>query len=398
MARTAPSRQKPASRGKAAPREAAASRAGPERAIAAMLESFDFGMALFGQNLALKACNSAARAMLGDAITVTSALDRLTAEGGVVDWQSEVRKVLSAGRSHRFDALATGQTGQPERWLEVTIAPMAAADGSNPDGMLIVQDVTTRITMERRLAVSERLAAVGKLAARVAHELNNPLDGILRYINLAARRLEQHGDDKLMDYLNQARSGIHRMAQIVAALLEFSRSAPAAGEQVTLNRLIEDAIEALEGRAREAGVTVVCNFNGTDVPVAHGTGLFQVACNLIKNAIDAMPGGGTLSIATAIIDGHVVMTVDDTGVGLPEEMERIFEPFYTTKEAGRGTGLGLAVCKELMERFGGSITPSRRTPRGTRMTLRFPLPVAPQGPADGAASIRRERTRGRQSE
>lgn len=368
MKKSAPSRTRPAAGRRRPPRRDNGSR------FSELIECFDCGLVVFASDLSIVACNSRARAMLGDARGMGESLAALTMDDSYIDWPSEIRWILSSGMARRFDALSPARHGQPERWLELTITAFDAADiGAGASGLLMVQDVTSRITMERRLAVSERLAAVGKMAARVAHELNNPLDGILRYTNLAARLAQQHGDAKLAEYLDQARSGIHRMAQIVAALLEFSRSAPGAGEQATLNRLIEDAVGAMEGRAREAGITVVCNFAGTDLPVIRGTGLFQVACNLIKNAIDAMPEGGTLTIATALAGGDIVMTVDDTGVGLPEEMERIFEPFFTTKEAGKGTGLGLAVCKELIERYGGTIVPSRRHPRGTRMTVRIPM-------------------------
>jgi two-component system NtrC family sensor kinase len=168
-------------------------------------------------------------------------------------------------------------------------------------------------------------------------------------------------------------SGIARMREIITALLEFSRSAPGALEQATINKIAEDAVAAMEGRIQEANVTVVCDLHRTDMPVVRGSNIFQVFCNIVKNAIDAMPDGGTLTISTAIVGPDVVAKFEDTGIGLPDDASRIFEPFFTTKEPGRGTGLGLAVCKELIERYGGTTTAQRRHPKGTAVTVRIPV-------------------------
>ena len=104
-----------------------------------------------------------------------------------------------------------------------------------------------------------------------------------------------------------------------------------------------------------------------------GTNLFQVFCNLIKNACDAMPDAGTLAVTTRLVDNQAVIRFEDTGVGLPEEIDRIFEPFFTTKDPGKGTGLGLAICKDIIEKYGGKIVPQRRADRGSVFTVRLPL-------------------------
>jgi two-component system sensor histidine kinase HydH len=162
------------------------------------------------------------------------------------------------------------------------------------------------------------------------------------------------------------------MGQIVGALLEFSRSTPSTFEQATIKKIIEDALTAMDGRARDANVTIVCNYHRADLPVVRGSSIFQVCCNLIKNAIDAMPDGGTLTIITDVVGPDVVIIFEDTGIGLPEDEAKIFEPFFTTKERGQGTGLGLAVCRELIQRYAGSITAARREPRGSSFTVKIP--------------------------
>jgi signal transduction histidine kinase len=339
-----------------------------------VFESLPSGFVVFDKDLQVIRMNPAASDLLPDDKDLSKAISRLAAESTYEDWDAELRSVLTTGRSARFDVTVQSGGPQSDVCLSLVINPLRGSDTAEIiGGLLQVENVTSRISMERRLAVSERLAAVGKLAARVAHELNNPLDGILRYTNLAIRRASDGDDPKIAQYLEKAKSGIVRMSEILVALLEFSRSYPGTFEQATINKIVEDAMTAMEGRAREANVTVVCSFHQTDMPVVRGSSIFQIFCNLIKNAIDAMPNSGTLTITTVIIGPDVVVTFEDTGVGLPKDMDKIFEPFFTTKEPGKGTGLGLAVCKELIEKYGGSITPRRRKPRGTAITVKIPI-------------------------
>jgi two-component system NtrC family sensor kinase len=245
-----------------------------------------------------------------------------------------------------------------------------------------VEDVTTRSELESRLASAENMAAVGRLAARVAHELNNPIDGTLRYINLCARLLKKQAEDasrpvdvpKLQSYLDHAREGLVRMTRIVADLLEFSRNTPMLSETGNINRVVEESIQSLSEHADRNGVIVMADFHDDGrMPALEGTKLFQVCCNLVKNAIDAMPDGGRLTIRTGIVEAQVVIRVEDTGVGLPPDAERVFEPFYTTKPPGQGTGLGLAICREYIEQLGGTVTAERGEEQGTVLTIRIPL-------------------------
>jgi signal transduction histidine kinase len=124
--------------------------------------------------------------------------------------------------------------------------------------------------------------------------------------------------------------------------------------------------------ADRGGVTITAAFQDQHMPPVRGSRLFQIFCNLIKNAIDAMPDGGRLTIASGIEDGEVVICFDDTGIGLPAEVEKVFEPFFTTKSAGKGTGLGLAICKDYIERLHGTIEASNRPEGGASFTIRIP--------------------------
>ena len=220
----------------------------------------------------------------------------------------------------------------------------------------------------------ERLAALGRFTAKIAHELNNPLDGILRYINLADRSVELGNTEKLAEYLDQSRNGLLRMVQIVSELLEFSRSRyTPVDEPASIEQVIEEAIKSTCGRADSPQVEIIRNF-AAGLPKVHAVNLFQVFCNLIKNALDSMPGGGTLEITTTIErSGDIVIEFHDIGCGFdPANSEAIFEPFFTTKTLGRGTGLGLAICKDLMARYGGHVSAENHPDRGSIFTVYLP--------------------------
>jgi two-component system NtrC family sensor kinase len=230
----------------------------------------------------------------------------------------------------------------------------------------------------RGSADTERLATLGKLTSKVAHELNNPMDGILRYINLTMRIVEQENLEKAKEYLTQCRKGLMRMVQIVSELLEFSRSAYPPFEHAKIEQIIEDAIKTMDTRAEALNVRILSSY-APGVPEIRSGNLFQVFCNLIKNALDAMPDGGQLCISTRPAeDNTVVVEFRDTGVGFaPENAKVIFEPFFTTKDKGKGTGLGLAICKDIIERYNGRITAENAPGGGSIFTVY--LPAAPIG-------------------
>lgn len=228
-----------------------------------------------------------------------------------------------------------------------------------------------------------------RLLAHVSHELNNPLDGILRYVNLAIRALETGRTERLNDYLTQAHGGLIRMSQIVRELVEFSRSAHAEAPCAGVNSIVEEAVTIMSDRSARARVSIQCRLS-ENMPTLRDGGLFQVFCNLIKNAMDAMPHGGTLTIVTELDGPHAVIRFEDTGEGLPADIDTdtVFKPFYTTKQPGRGMGLGLAICRDIVEKHDGTITAARLSPGGTSFTIRIPLKgcVHLQPPAGTAAS------------
>lgn len=229
-----------------------------------------------------------------------------------------------------------------------------------------------------RLAETERLAAVGKLASRVAHELNNPLDGILRYINLTIRAIENENLEKPKEYLAQCRQGLMRMIQIVKELLEFSRCPYSTQESLPIEQIIEDAVKTISTKAEALDVKIRRNYHA-ELPKIRSGNLFQVFCNLTMNALDAMPHGGEIKISTyPAKDNAIIVEFSDTGTGLlPENTEIIFEPFFTTKEKGKGTGLGLAICKDIVNSYNGKITARNSPEGGSIFTVYLPVPANP---------------------
>ncbi len=223
--------------------------------------------------------------------------------------------------------------------------------------------------LEKSLAASERLAMIGKLAAGVAHELNNPLDGVLRFVNLSIEGLPK--DAPQIPYLVDARRGLRRMADIVHDLLQFSRNANVEASTEDAERLARDAAAQAAAGATNRAIETKFEFPPVGVPLPRA--MFQVFANLAKNAVDAMPRGGTLTIAARLADGRVRIDVTDTGTGIPEEIrERVFEPFFTTKEVGRGTGLGLPICQRIVERLGGVLTIESEVGCGTTVSIDLP--------------------------
>ncbi len=242
------------------------------------------------------------------------------------------------------------------------------------------QDVRAAVAVAEELAVA--LGRVRQVEAwrrlqeellwKLAHELRNPLDGALRFINLT---LADHSPEECRRrYLLASKQGLERLGGIVEGLVGLGRCARASTEPVQVNDLIRQALALQEGKAQQRGVRVELDLAEGLPPVPGGAGLFQVFTNLVSNALDAMAaGGGTLSVSSRASGRAVVVRVADTGCGMaPEVLERIFTPFFTTKPAGKGMGLGLAVCREVVERLRGRIEVESKPGHGTALTVTVP--------------------------
>jgi len=208
---------------------------------------------------------------------------------------------------------------------------------------------------QKQLVVTERHAAVGELSAKIAHEINNPLSIISNYLLLVDRNLGN--PEKAADHIGVARQELSRIARIVRQLLDFHRPQKAAREPVDMVRLIDNVLNLMEWQLAERKIEVRRE-TADDIPRVMGVEemLKQVLLNLIINARDALPEGGTLTINLDTRDSELKLKISDTGPGIPQEyLPRIFEPFFTTKDGSSGTGLGLSVCYGIIREHGGHI-------------------------------------------
>jgi|GEM_PF-400751 len=338
-----------------------------------IIDSISVGVAVFGYDLKINFCNSAFASMFGRTDTDlvrTSVLD-LGFEISFDELEKALLGVLREGATHRFDPVKWPNPFG-ERIFKLDLAPFSAASGKVVGGVLVAEDITAHVQLERELARSEEQAAVGRIAAGVAHELNNPLDGVLRFVNLSMSRLS--AESPVNEYLGDAREGLNRMADIIKALLSFSRKSTGADNRcVNVNDVVKEALDAMAPIAASQGIEVVLNLCDNGLTVRGGQ-LHQVFMNLIKNAYDAMPDGGTLNITTLLHDETVEVVFADQGSGIPADlMENMFEPFVTTKEIGKGVGLGLSICKRIIERYQGSIRVESTTGKGSAFTVELPL-------------------------
>jgi len=222
-----------------------------------------------------------------------------------------------------------------------------------------------------QLASSEKLASLGKLAAGVAHEINNPLGGILIYASLLIEDLP--ADDPRRHDLTRIVQEAGRCKEIVKSLLEFARQSEPMMESVDINRAITDGLFFLENQALFHNTQIVKNLDPA-LPFARGNGsqLKQVFMNILVNAAEAIHGSGTLTITTSFSAERKSITIEfaDTGEGIPEEnLSRIFDPFFTTKDVGKGTGLGLSTAYGIIEGHGSKIDVKSKIDEGTIFTI-----------------------------
>ncbi|HJU94179.1 MAG TPA: ATP-binding protein [Pyrinomonadaceae bacterium] len=259
--------------------------------------------------------------------------------------------------------------------LNIALAPLQ--DGQGQTGALVVlEDVTARITLEEQLQQREKLSSIGLLAAGVAHEVNTPLTGVSSYTQMLLGMLNE--TDPKHALLQKVRTQAERATNIVNNLLNFSRtgSAEEFGE-IDVARVLDDTLQLLEPQLRRSQIEIV-RIYGEDAPEAYGNAgkLQQVFTNLILNARDAIPDGGRITVSTGTAeDGSLVAEIADTGIGIaPENVAKIYDPFYTTKGVGQGTGLGLAVSYGIIQEHAGRISVESEPGQGT--TFRITLPSA----------------------
>lgn len=243
--------------------------------------------------------------------------------------------------------------------------------------------------MQVRVAQSERLASLGMLAAGVAHEVNNPLGGILALTALTLEDMPQ--DDPNRESLAEVIRQTERCRDIVKGLLEFSRQSKGNTEPIDLNRVLQDTLSLVEKQALFFNIRVVCNLD-PELPhvIADRAQFQQVFMNILMNAVQAMDERGAITIATRHnTSAHSVeAAISDTGRGIPpEQIDRIFDPFFTTKQSGQGTGLGLSIAYGIVTNHHGTISVESEPGKGTTFTIRMPEEQAVENPAPDSGTL-----------
>ena len=225
--------------------------------------------------------------------------------------------------------------------------------------------------LEASLAQHGKMASLGVLSSGVAHEINNPLGVILGYAGYLENKLDP--EDPNYHFIHEIKRESKRCKKIVQDLLNYARTPQPEFEETNLNQLLDQIVSFAANHTDMHGVQILKKFD-TDLPqiLIDGDQIRQVAINLILNAGAAMIDGGELTVTTERDEDDVVLSFIDTGTGIAEEeLEKIFEPFYTTKD--RGTGLGLAITKQIIEQHHGSIQMTSRIDHGTTVTIRLPI-------------------------
>ena len=278
------------------------------------------------------------------------------------------------GVHHLYKFRLTTRAGEL-RTANIAIAPLLSRDFVPVGRIILVDDITERVTLETQLAQADKLSSIGLLAAGVAHEINTPLAVISSYAQMLAKQLR--GDARLGPVLDKITQQSFRAAEIANGLLNFSRTSTTEFRPTDLNQVVRDTLSLLEHQFKTAQILIDLNL-ADELPPIHGNPgkLQQVFLNLLLNAKDAMPGGGRLTIAT-LVNGHVEAVISDSGSGIaPENLKRIYDPFFTTKNMPgdrRGTGLGLSVSYGIIQEHAGKIHVESAVGSGTTFHLEFPL-------------------------
>jgi two-component system cell cycle sensor histidine kinase/response regulator CckA len=305
-----------------------------------------------------------------------------------------VAELARTGSIHNLEMAVPSCGGEPVP-VEVSASALRE-DGGAPGGFVAIwRDISDRKRAEKErtmlqleLLQAQKLSAIGELAAGVAHELNNPLTGILLYSELSLKKLGAQGPErdgylqKLPKDLEMIRDSALRCDRIVRGLLELSRRGPPEKELVDMNGALRSTIGVL-ARYLEAQRIAIVEKLDADLPPVEGdkNTLQQVFVNIIRNAQDAMPDGGVLTIVSRKLDkARLEIAVTDTGMGISRQnRSKLFQPFFTTKPPGKGTGLGLAISYGIVREHGGTIGVQSAEGKGTTFSLVFPVALAPDG-------------------
>jgi two-component system NtrC family sensor kinase len=345
-----------------------------------IVESINVGLLAVDTSGRVTGCNSSLEEMMG--MARDEALGRSVEELFAEDFAETLEQALGtpgwelSELRHIYKLHTATRNGRP-LILNIAIAPLRRAEtGEHTGALVVLEDVTARVRLEEQLQQREKLSSIGLLAAGVAHEINTPLTGVSSYTQMLLGMFTEH--DPKHKLLEKIHRQTERATGIVNNLLNFSRTGNVTEfADVDVNHVLDDTLQLLEPQLRQSQVEIAREYDN-DLPRVYGNPgkLQQVFTNLLLNARDALPDGGRVTLRTTSDGDAVAVQVADTGIGIaPENVARIYDPFFTTKGVGRGTGLGLAVSYGIVQEHSGHIAVESAPGRGT--TFRITLPTAP---------------------
>lgn len=358
--------------------------------LAAIVDSADD--AIIGKNLngIVSSWNKAAERIFGYTAQemIGQSILRLIPEGLQYEEDEILRKLRAGERIEHFETTRKKKSGELFQ-VSVTISPIVDASGKVIGASKIARDISDKKRVEQLLIQSEKLAATGRMAAAIAHEINNPLEALINVIFLA--RQHSAPESRVSQLLLTAEQELERVSHIARQTLGYYKDT-GAPTTVLIHELIQNVLTVYNSKMMSSDIAVDSRFNDLQkISVSKGE-MLQVISNVIANAIDSMKQGGVLTITTRNVlsspqDG-IEIVVRDTGTGIAQEnLPRVFEPFFTTKGI-LGTGIGLWVAKQLVSRRGGQILIASSTTEknsGTAVTIFIPF-AQPPSPIEGERS------------
>ena len=342
-----------------------------------IVESVNVGLLAVDENGRITRCNSTFEELLD--LPREEAVGKLVEEVFDESFALNLENILGQTRWHltevrnAYKLYTTSLDGKP-LILNVAVAPLRSVSETQTGAIIVLENVSSRVKLEETLQQSEKLSSIGLLAAGVAHEVNTPLTGVSSYTQMLLGMVPE--TDPKHALLLKMHKQTERASNIVGNLLNFSRTGNATDfNEIDINKLLNDTLQLLEPQMRKSQIEVVKNYAVVPPKILGNAGkLQQVFTNLILNARDAMIGGGKITLNTDSDDEQVIVEVTDTGEGIsPENLNKIYDPFFTTKGVGSGTGLGLAVSYGIVQEHAGSIEAKSEIGEGTTFRLVFPV-------------------------
>ena len=282
------------------------------------------------------------------------------------------KKTVNEGIKQTYSVEVVSKSGET-RYAILSISPIRGSEGKIVEVLGIAKDITEQKRFEQQITHTEKMSAIGQLAAGIAHEINNPLGGILNCLyNL---RKNKFSPERKEEYYKSMEDGIHRVKKIVSQLLDFSQQHEPEFTSVDINNLMEEVLFLLNYAFSKNGIKVEKMFD-SNLPILmlDRHKIQQVFTNILLNAVQAIEGKGHITVKTRLENGWCYVDIADTGNGIPPNiLPKIFDPFVTTKDVGKGTGLGLSVSKGIVEMHDGKIDVKSEIGKGSVFTIKLPM-------------------------